>query len=99
MNEALTVQIKNPFALREALLVALEVSWPDLPAEQASNVKALIGTVPCQNRAMEIHLHPIRQAALLACAGYFRNTKTCQWLREDLRAALVELMTPLQKGA
>lgn len=89
--ESLSVRVKNPFALRESLQVALEVSWADLPAEQVSDLKRFIGAVPAHVEATAVSVSPAERIGLKACAAYFRQSRTWYWLREDLSEALAEL--------
>lgn len=99
MNETLTVRISNPFALREALLVALEATWPDLSSEQASTLKDFTLGIPSQTAPKKIPLLRTEQTALLGLAGYFRSTATCRWMQSTLHVALSDLMIPLHREA
>lgn len=99
MNEALTVRVSNPHDLREALLIALEATWPDLSVEQVSALKDFTLGISSQTKPANIHLLRTEQVALLGLAGYFRTTRTCRWMPSKLQVPLSDLMIPLQKGA
>lgn len=92
-----TVPVRNPFALRECLEVALEVTWPDVGREQAECLRCLVGAIPCKVAAAELPVGPSERDALLACAAHFRRSRTWYWLRPDLCEALTDLEHQLQR--
>lgn len=91
------VPIRNPFALRECLEVALEVTWPDVAQEQAACLRSLVREIPVRVGAAQVSLGPGEREALLACAAHFRRSRTFYWLRADLCEALADLEHQLKR--
>ena len=94
--DVISVPVRNPFALRECLEVALEVTWPDLGTEQVGCLRSLVRGIPCTVTAAELPVGPCEREALLACATHFRRSRTWYWLRSDLGDALTDLARQLQ---
>lgn len=94
--DVISVVMRNPFALRECLEVALEVTWPDLGTEQVACLRSLVRGIPCTVAAVELSVGPCEREVLLACATHFRRSRTCYWLRSDLGDALTDLAQQLQ---
>lgn len=88
--ESLSIRIRNPFALREALQVALEVAWPDLPPEQVTCLKQFARHVPAQVGPAAVAVDAAVQRSLLSCSGHVRQSRTWYWMREDLCQAFNE---------
>jgi TPP-dependent trihydroxycyclohexane-1,2-dione (THcHDO) dehydratase len=95
--ESLSVRVRNPFALREALQVALEVTWPDLPSEQVASLRSFTRVIPAQVGPAALSVGGDVQVGVLSCAGHFRQSRTWYWLREDLCQAFTELEKDLAK--
>ncbi|MDB4898077.1 MAG: hypothetical protein JWN15_4339 [Firmicutes bacterium] len=89
--ESLSIRIRNPFALREALQVALEVAWPDLPPEEVACLRQFTKLVPAQVGPAAIAVAADVQRSLHACSGHLRQSRTWYWMREDLCQAFNEL--------
>lgn len=89
--ENLTVSVRNPYALREALTVALEVAWPDLAPEVPPGIRTCIAYIPAVIIPQEMHMDTGHRDAFLACISYFRRSRTYHWLREDFCDALRDL--------
>lgn len=89
--------MRNGFTLKEALHVALEVTWPDLPADQAGTLRRLVEQVPGCIGSVDLDMAPADKAAVEACMAHFRQSHTWYWLREDFAGALNELEYLLAK--
>ncbi len=97
--ESLSVRVRNPFALKESLQVALEVAWPDLPPDRVCHVRAFLGQVPTLIHPVTLQVGRLERLALLACSRYFLQSRTAYWLREDFITAIRELERELQACA
>ena len=95
--DGVQVPVRNPFALRECLEVALEVTWPDVGRDQAACLRALVKAIPVKIGSAELALGPGERNALLACAAHFRRSRTWYWLRADLCEALSEVEQQLKR--
>lgn len=94
--EGLSIRVRNPFTLRESLLVALEVAWPDLPPDRVTCLRAFIAGIPALIHPTEVVVDAAQREGLLACTAYFRPSRTSHWFREDLGQALVDLERDLK---
>lgn len=97
--EGLSVRVRNPFALRESLQIALEVAWPDLPPEGVTSLRTFLGRLPTRIQPVAVPVASEDRQALLACAAHFRQSRTSHWLREDFGHAMAELERELQTAA
>lgn len=95
--ESVSVKVLNPFALKESLLVALEVAWPDMDREAVSAVRGFLSHVPSSVRPAEIAVGQSEREGLLACSAYFQRSRTWHWMREDLVQALYDLFVELKR--
>ena len=91
------VPVRNPFALRESLEVALEVTWPDVGETQVSCLRALVRVIPAGVGAACLPVGACESEALLACVAHFRRSRTYYWLRSDLSDALADLEHQLRR--
>lgn len=91
------VPVRNPFALRECLEVALEVTWPDVGQDQLACLRTLVRAIPAKIGAAHLCVGPGEREALLACVAFFRRSRTFYWLRSDLSDALSDLECQLQR--
>ena len=89
------MQVRNPFALREALQIVLEVTWPDLPPDQVDAIRAQVGALPTRIHAARWTLSPAAREALRSSLARFNQSRASYWLREDLSEALQDLKTQL----
>lgn len=96
--DAATVPVRNPFALRECLEVALEVTWPDMGPDQRDCLRTLVRAIPCKVAAAALPIGRCEREALLACAAHFRGSRTWYWLRSDLSEALSDLAEQLHRS-
>ncbi|MDF2629236.1 MAG: hypothetical protein K0R39_3067 [Symbiobacteriaceae bacterium] len=96
--DAAQVSVRNPFAFRECLEVALEVTWPDVAQEQADALRTLLRAIPCKVAAAQLPMGPCERQALLACGAHFRRSRTWYWLRSDLSEAWTDMEHQLQRN-
>lgn len=85
------VKVTNPFILREALTVALEVSRYQLSYSQIEVIKQFISRL--KNVSDWIYTTPSEDLRLdlKQCIWLFINSKTGFWIREDFTQHLIEL--------
>lgn len=94
--ESLSVRVRNPFALRESLQIALEVAWPDLPPGAVCVIKSFLEKIPTRIQPIALPIDGGARQTILACSAHFRQSRTAHWLREDFVQALRDLERELQ---
>lgn len=95
--ESLSVRVRNPFALRESLQIALEVSWPDLDPDRVGSLRTFVSVIPALIQPTALEVAPGVREGLLSAVAYFRRSRTYHWLREDLCQALRDLEQGLKQ--
>jgi hypothetical protein len=94
--KSLSLRIANPFSLRESLLIALEVTWPDMAPDKVELVKRFAVGLPRQVGPTAAAIDVEEQRALLTCTGHFRQRRSWYWLREDLGEAVTAMERQLR---
>lgn len=94
--ERLSVRIRNPFALKESLQVALEVAWPDMAPDRVATLRRFLRGVPSVVQPTALAIEPGTREGILCCAAYFRQSRAWYWLREDLCQAIMDLERELK---
>lgn len=86
-----SLNIPNPFTFKTSLDIALEVTFPVLPADTHENLKDLVNKVPNHLWPETIAASQQEKSDLKECIQAFKQTKTCSWMREDFLEALNDI--------
>lgn len=87
----LSVRVANPFVLRGALEVVLEVARMDLAIAEVEAIRDLLATIPISVRSTDLVFALHQARAVLLAVRYFAHSRTRYWLQEETVAALREL--------
>jgi hypothetical protein len=89
--------MKNPFALRESLKIAVEVSYPLLVPTPHKSLNSIINRIPNILNESSIQLSKSEMNLLRTCLERFRNTNTFRWVRPDFIEAVIDAEKQLKK--